>query len=76
MPGVPGDVRAQAIAALLQAADRDELVESWLQAERHHDRALGLLGDDNTDERRQALLGRARAGVQRRLLDAARRDAC
>ena len=39
--GVPADVREQAIAALQRAAERAESVESWLLAERHHDRALG-----------------------------------
>ncbi|HWS44655.1 MAG TPA: AAA family ATPase, partial [Acidimicrobiia bacterium] len=74
VPGVPADVREQAIAALLQAADRDESVESWLPAERHHDRALRLLGDRDGADRRKALLGRARARIQRRVLDDARAD--
>ncbi len=73
--GVPADVRAQAIAMLMRAAERDESVESWLPAERHHDRALSLLGADNTGERRTALLGRARARIHRRVLDDARDDA-
>ncbi|MDQ1461044.1 MAG: hypothetical protein QOI08_2528 [Actinomycetota bacterium] len=73
--GVPRDVREQAIATLMRAADRDESVESWLLAERHHDRALALLGPDNTEARRTALLGRARARVHRRVLDDARDDA-
>ncbi len=73
--GVPTDVRAQAVDTLMQAAERDEAVESWLAAERHHDRALALLGDENTDQHRTALLGRARARVQRRFLDEARADA-
>ena len=73
--GVPDDVRVEAVAALMSAAERDESVESWLAAERHHDRALGLLGPDRTPERRRALLGRARARVQRRVLDEAREDA-
>jgi class 3 adenylate cyclase/tetratricopeptide (TPR) repeat protein len=73
--GVPRDVREQAIATLMRAADRDESVESWLMAERHHDRALALLGPENTEARRTALLGRARARVHRRVLDDARDDA-
>ncbi|MDQ1379400.1 MAG: hypothetical protein QOJ71_119, partial [Actinomycetota bacterium] len=73
--GVPHDVRAQAIATLMSAAERDESVESWLMAERHHDRALALLGPENTEARRTALLGRARARVHRRVLDDARDDA-
>jgi class 3 adenylate cyclase/tetratricopeptide (TPR) repeat protein len=73
--GVPADIRAQAIDTLMRAAERDESVESWLQAERHHDRALSLLGTENTDARRQALLGRARARTHRRVLDDARDDA-
>lgn len=73
--GVPHDVRAQAVDTLMRAADRDESVESWLQAERHHDRALALLGSENTVTRRTALLGRARARINRRVLDEARDDA-
>ncbi len=73
--GVPDDIRAQAVDALMRAADRDESVESWLVSERHHDRALALLGSENTDARRTALLGRARARIQRRLLDDGRDDA-
>ena len=74
--GVPADVRAQAIDTLMRAAERDESVESWLLAERHHDRALALLGSENTEARRTALLGRAHAAVHRRVLDdAARRHA-
>ena len=33
----------------MRAAERDESVESWLMAERHHDRALALLGAENTE---------------------------
>lgn len=73
--GVPDDVREQAIDALMRAAERDEAVEAWTPAERHHDRALMLLGPENTQARRTALLGRARARVQRRGLDNAREDA-
>jgi class 3 adenylate cyclase/tetratricopeptide (TPR) repeat protein len=73
--GVPRDVRRQAIDALTRAAERNESVEAWTSAERHHDRALSLLGNENTAEHRTALLGRARARVQRRDLDAARTDA-
>jgi class 3 adenylate cyclase/tetratricopeptide (TPR) repeat protein len=73
--GVPHDVHQQAIDTLMRAADRDESVESWLMAERHHDRALALLGSENTEARRTALLGRARARVHRRVLDDARDDA-
>src|SRR5262249_24061873 len=72
--GVPDGIRAEAIEMLMRAADRDESVESWLQAERHHDRALALLGTENTDARRTSLLGRARARVNRRVLDDARDD--
>jgi class 3 adenylate cyclase/tetratricopeptide (TPR) repeat protein len=73
--GVPGDVDRQAVAALLRAAGRDEAIESWLAAERHHDRALGLMANENSEESRRALLGRARARVHRRVLDDARNDA-
>jgi tetratricopeptide (TPR) repeat protein len=73
--GVPADVRAQAVDALMRAAERDESVESWLRSERHHDRALALLGSENTQARRTALLGRARARIHRRVLDDARDDA-
>jgi class 3 adenylate cyclase/tetratricopeptide (TPR) repeat protein len=73
--GVAQDIRVDAIDALMSAAERDEEVESWLQAERHHDRALGLLAAENSEARRHALLGRARARIQRRILDDARDDA-
>jgi class 3 adenylate cyclase/tetratricopeptide (TPR) repeat protein len=73
--GVPADVRAQAIDALTDAAARDEAVESWLPAERYHSRALALLGDEPSPERRRALLGRGRARIQQRMVDAARFDA-
>ncbi len=72
--GVPADIRAQAIDMLMRAAERDESVESWLPAERHHDRALTLLGPENTEAHRTALLGRARARIHRRVLDEARDD--
>ncbi|MCU1457830.1 MAG: hypothetical protein JWL73_1922, partial [Actinomycetia bacterium] len=42
--GVPSDVRRQAIDTLMRAAEWDESVEAWSSAERHHDRALSLLG--------------------------------
>jgi class 3 adenylate cyclase/tetratricopeptide (TPR) repeat protein len=75
VPGVPDDVRAQAIDALVRAAERDESVEVWLAAERHHDRILGLLTDgDDTAARRRALLGRGRARIQQHALDDARAD--
>jgi tetratricopeptide (TPR) repeat protein len=73
--GVPADIREQAIDALLLAADQAEAVEAWLPSERHYDRAVTLLGPENTDRRRQSLLGRARARVMRRTLDEARDDA-
>jgi class 3 adenylate cyclase/tetratricopeptide (TPR) repeat protein len=72
--GVPPDIRARAIDALMQAAERDESVESWLVSERHYDRVLSLLDVENSDTRRTALLGRARARVNRRVLDDARSD--
>jgi class 3 adenylate cyclase/tetratricopeptide (TPR) repeat protein len=71
-PGVPADVRAQAVEALTRAAERDEAVESWLQSGRHFDRALALLTADDGPARRRALLGRARAAVAQRELDDAR----
>src|SRR5262249_36117152 len=72
--GVPADIRTQAVDALMQAAERDESVESWLVSERHFDRALALLGESDSEVRRRALLGRARARVNRRVLDDARSD--
>jgi tetratricopeptide (TPR) repeat protein len=72
--GVPPDIRPRAIEALMLAADRDESVESWLVSERHFDRALTLLDTDNSETRRTALLGRARARINRRVLDDARND--
>ena len=58
VPGVPVDVREQAVAALERAADRAELVESWALFGQHHDRALGLLPPSPSPERWRALLGR------------------
>jgi len=72
--GVPADIRARAIEALMFAAERDESVESWLVSERHYDRALALVDSENSETRRSALLGRARARVNRRVLDDARSD--
>ena len=74
VPGVPSDVREQAIAALGRAADRAERVESWFLLGRHHDRALGLLPAEPGPERWHALLGRGKAAVQQRHIDAARDD--
>ena len=74
-PGVPTDVRAQAVEALTRAAERDDAVESWLQSGRHYDRALALLTSDDGPARRRALLGRARSAVEQRKLDDAREAA-
>jgi tetratricopeptide (TPR) repeat protein len=72
---VPDDVREQAVDALTLAAERHEAVESWPPAERHHDRALALLGPEPSAARRRALVGRGRARIQQRLVDDAREDA-
>jgi len=74
VPGVPDDVRQQAVDALFRAADRAELVESWVLFGRHHDRALGLLTSEPGPDRWRALLGRGKAAVHQRLNDAARDD--
>ncbi|MDQ1509281.1 MAG: hypothetical protein QOG50_1125, partial [Actinomycetota bacterium] len=74
VPGVPVDVRDQAVAALQRAADRAELIESWVLFGQHHDRALGLLGPEPGPRRWRALLGRGKAAVQQRHIDAARDD--
>ena len=72
--GVPADVREQAVDALGRAADRAELVESWVVFGRHHDRALGLLSPDPGPDRWRALLGRGKASVQQRHIEVARDD--
>ena len=72
VPGVPDDVREQAVAALDRAADRAELVESWKQFGHHHDRALGLLAPE-TGPGALARAPRARQG--RRAAAAHRRGA-
>ncbi|MDQ1480521.1 MAG: hypothetical protein QOI44_1382, partial [Actinomycetota bacterium] len=74
VPGVPVDIREQAIAALQRAADRAELVESWVLVSQHHGRALGLLDPEPGPARWRALLGRGKASVQQRRIDAARDD--
>jgi tetratricopeptide (TPR) repeat protein len=74
VPGVPADIREQAIAALQRAADRAELVESWVLVSQHHGRALGLLDPEPGPDRWRALLGRGKASVQQRRIDAARDD--
>ncbi|HTK17834.1 MAG TPA: adenylate/guanylate cyclase domain-containing protein [Acidimicrobiia bacterium] len=74
VPGVPVDIREQAIAALQRAADRAELAESWMLVSQHHGRALGLLDPEPGPVRWRALLGRGKASVQQRRIDAARDD--
>jgi class 3 adenylate cyclase/tetratricopeptide (TPR) repeat protein len=74
VPGVPADVREQAVETLSRAADRAELVESWKLFGEHNDRALGLLPPEPSAARWRALLGRGKAGVQQRKIDAARED--
>jgi tetratricopeptide (TPR) repeat protein len=74
VPGVPADVREQAVETLARAADRAELVESWKVFGDHNDRALGLLPPEPSAARWRALLGRGKAGVQQRRIDAARED--
>jgi class 3 adenylate cyclase/tetratricopeptide (TPR) repeat protein len=74
VPGVPVDIREQAVTALQRAADRAELIESWVLFGQHHDRALGLLGAEAGARRWRALLGRGKAAVQQRRIDAARDD--
>jgi class 3 adenylate cyclase/tetratricopeptide (TPR) repeat protein len=74
VPGVPADVREQAVETLARAAERAELIESWKAFGDHNDRALGLLPPEPTAARWRALLGRGKAGVQQRKIDAARED--
>jgi class 3 adenylate cyclase/tetratricopeptide (TPR) repeat protein len=74
VPGVPADIRDQAIAALLRAAERAELIESWVLVGHHNDRAAGLLGPEPGPLRWRALLGRGKAAVQQRHIDGARED--
>jgi class 3 adenylate cyclase/tetratricopeptide (TPR) repeat protein len=74
VPGVPADIREQAVETLGRAADRAELVESWKVFGDHYDRALGLLPPEPSPARWRALLGRGKAGVQQRKIDAARDD--
>ena len=74
VPGVPADIREQAVDALVRAADRAELVESWTLFGHHHDRALGLLPPEPSAARWHALLGRGKAAVHQRHNDAARDD--
>ena len=74
VPGVAADVREQAVETLARAAERAELVESWKIFGDHNDRALGLLPPEPSAARWRALLGRGKAGVQQRKIDAARED--
>jgi tetratricopeptide (TPR) repeat protein len=74
VPGVPDDIRGQAVDALGRAADRAERVESWVVFGEHHDRALALVAPDPGPDRWRSLLGRAKAAVHQRLNDAARND--
>jgi len=74
VPGVPADIREQAVETLGRAADRAELIESWKLFGEHHDRALGLLPPEPSPARWRALLGRGKAAVQQRRIDAARED--
>jgi class 3 adenylate cyclase/tetratricopeptide (TPR) repeat protein len=74
VPGVPADVREQAVETLARAAERAELIESWKVFGDQNDRALGLLPPEPSPARWRALLGRGKAGVQQRRIDAARED--
>ncbi len=74
-PGLPADIRAQAIDALITAAARVEQTETWIASGRLWDRALGLLDNDPAPARWTALLGRARARDAFRELSEARDDA-
>ncbi len=74
VPGVPSDIREQAIVALQRAAERAELIESWFLFGQHSDRAVGLVGPEPGPMRWRALLGRGKAAVQQRRIDAARED--
>ncbi|MCU1380203.1 MAG: Adenylate cyclase, partial [Acidimicrobiales bacterium] len=67
--GVPPDVRDRAVATLRRAGDRAEDRELHVVALRIQDQLVRLLGDEPSVERRQALVGRARAAT------ALRRDA-
>ncbi|MCU1374325.1 MAG: Adenylate cyclase, partial [Actinomycetia bacterium] len=67
--GVPTDVRARAVAALERAGDRADDRELHVVAQRVYDQLVRLLGDEPSVERREALIGRARAAT------ALRRDA-
>ncbi|MDQ1519791.1 MAG: hypothetical protein QOI55_864, partial [Actinomycetota bacterium] len=75
VPGVPNDVVERAVDELARAADRAEAVESWIASGRFHERLLGLLPDEPTPARWDALLGRSRSCTRQRELDRGRDDA-
>ena len=74
VPGVPADVREQAVDALGRAADRAERIESWALFGDLNNRALGLLPPEPGPDRWRTLLGRGKASVHQRHTDAARDD--
>lgn len=74
VPGVPSDIRDQAVAALDLAATRADEREIHLVSARLYAQQLRLLGDEPGPRRRHALVGRARARTALRQQDAARAD--
>ena len=63
VPGVPDDIHDLAVGALERAADRAENRELHLVAFRLFDQLFRVLGDEPSDRRRHALVGRARAAT-------------
>lgn len=75
LPGVPADLREQALTALRDAAAAAEQRESFAKAARLHDAILAVLPVAATADRWVALLGRARAHAEIRDLVPARETA-
>jgi class 3 adenylate cyclase/tetratricopeptide (TPR) repeat protein len=73
--GLPDDLARRARGALRRAAQDAEDAENFVSAYALWDRLVGLLDESAPDERREAMLGRARAAVGCHELDRASLDA-
>ncbi|HYD10386.1 MAG TPA: tetratricopeptide repeat protein, partial [Acidimicrobiales bacterium] len=72
--GVPDDIVDRALVAVERAAERAEDRELHLDSHRFWDQAVQLLGDDPSERRRHALIGRGRGAMALRRNEEAHAD--